>query len=71
VLEASPFFGELYDTFTNAVARPSQVTGDRYNQVSSEVFNAAHAVLSGRMEAGAALADLEQRLERLSRGGRW
>ena len=28
VLAANPFFGELYDTFTNAVARPSRVTGD-------------------------------------------
>lgn len=71
VLAASPFFGELYETFTNAVARPSRVTGERYNQVSAEFFNAAHAVLSGRAEAGPALADLEQRLERLSRGGRW
>ncbi len=71
VLEASPFFGELYDTFTNAVARPSRVTGDKYNQVSSEFFNAVHTVLSGNAEPGPALADLEARLERLSRGGRW
>ena len=26
VLQATPFFGDLYDTFTNAVARPSRVT---------------------------------------------
>jgi trehalose/maltose transport system substrate-binding protein len=71
ILEASPFFGELYDTFTNAVARPSQVTGDKYNQVSSEFFNAVHAVLSGRMDAASSLAALERSLDRLSRGGRW
>ncbi|MCA8934162.1 MAG: ABC transporter substrate-binding protein, partial [Rhodospirillaceae bacterium] len=35
VLAANPFFGELLDTFTNAVARPSRITGDRYNEVSS------------------------------------
>jgi trehalose/maltose transport system substrate-binding protein len=71
VLQASPFFGELYDTFTNAVARPSQVTGDKYNQVSSEFFNAVHAVLSGKTDAASSLAALERSLDRLSRGGRW
>lgn len=71
ILEASPFFGELYHTFTNAVARPSQVTGDKYNQVSSEFFNAVHAVLSGKMDAASSLGALERSLDRLSRGGRW
>jgi trehalose/maltose transport system substrate-binding protein len=71
VLEAVPFFGELYDAFVNAVARPSRVTGARYNQVSSEFFNAAHAILSGTTTAEAGLQDLERRLDRISRGGRW
>jgi trehalose/maltose transport system substrate-binding protein len=71
VLEASPFFGELYDTFTNAVARPSRVTGPKYNQVSSEFFNAVHAVLSGKTDAATSLEALESKLDRLSRGGRW
>jgi trehalose/maltose transport system substrate-binding protein len=71
VLEAVPFFGRLYDTFTNAVARPSRVTGDKYNQVSAEFFNAVHAVLSGKSDAASSLAALEQSLERISRGGRW
>jgi len=71
VLEAVPFFGELYDTFVNAVARPSRVTGEKYNQASSEFFNAVHEVLSGQTEAADALAQLERRLDRLSRGGRW
>ena len=71
ILEASPFFGGLYDTFTNAVARPSQVTGDKYNQVSSEFFNAVHAVLSDKMDAASSLGALERSLDRLSRGGRW
>ena len=51
VLAATPFFGELYETFTNAVARPSRVTGAKYNQVSSEFYNAAHEVLSGKSDA--------------------
>jgi trehalose/maltose transport system substrate-binding protein len=71
VLAATPFFGELYDTFTNAVARPSKVTGAKYNQVSSEFFNAAHDVLSGKSPAADRLAALESKLDRLSRGGRW
>jgi trehalose/maltose transport system substrate-binding protein len=71
ILEATPFFGELYETFTNAVARPSRVTGTKYNQVSSEFFNAVHSVLSGETDAASSLAALERKLDRLSRGGRW
>jgi trehalose/maltose transport system substrate-binding protein len=71
VLEATPFFGELYETFTSAVARPSKVTGVKYNQVSSEFFNAAHSVLSGKSSGADAVAALESKLDRLSRGGRW
>jgi trehalose/maltose transport system substrate-binding protein len=71
VLAASPFFGELYEALVDAVARPSKVTGAKYNQASSEFFNAAHDVLSGKAEAGDRLADLESTLDRLSRGGRW
>ena len=71
VLDANPFFGELYETFTNAVARPSKVTGAKYNQVSSEFYNAAHEVLSGKSDGAASLEALESKLDRLSRGGRW
>ncbi|MEM7023277.1 MAG: ABC transporter substrate-binding protein, partial [Pseudomonadota bacterium] len=71
ILEANPFMGELYDVFVNAVARPSGVTGASYNQMSAEFYNAVHAVLSGRMTAEDSLAQLERRLDRLSRGGRW
>ncbi|MGH6942977.1 MAG: ABC transporter substrate-binding protein, partial [Geminicoccaceae bacterium] len=59
VLAANPFFGDLYETITNAVARPSQVTGAKYNQVSSEFYNAVHTTLSGEAEAASALAALE------------
>lgn len=71
ILSANPFFGDLYETFTNAVARPSRVTGTKYNQVSSEFFNSVHQVLSGQAEPEQALAQLERKLDRLSRGGRW
>ncbi len=72
VLEAVPFFGELYDTFVNAVARPSTATGGKYNQVSKEFWDAVHVVLSGQESAADSLAALEKSLTRMSRGGkRW
>lgn len=71
VLKANPFFGELYDVFIDAVPRPSTVTGNRYNQVSREFWEAVHSVLSGQTTAGKALAELESKLKRLSRGGKW
>jgi trehalose/maltose transport system substrate-binding protein len=67
VLQANPFFGELFETFVNAVARPSDVTGARYNQVSTEFWNATHNTLNGSTTADRALAQLERKLERLSR----
>ncbi|HEX5078957.1 MAG TPA: ABC transporter substrate-binding protein [Geminicoccaceae bacterium] len=71
VLAANPFFAQMGPVLEDAVARPSSVTGAKYNQVSSEFFNAAHEVLSGKSEAADRLADLESTLDRLSRGGRW
>ena len=71
VLDANPFFGNLYDTFVNAVARPSRVTGTKYNQVSNEFYNAVHSVLSGKEDAASSLADLERTLTRISRRGKW
>jgi trehalose/maltose transport system substrate-binding protein len=71
VLAATPFFGDLYDTFVNAVARPSKVTGGKYNQVSAEFFNASHDVLSGQSTGAESVEALESKLDRLSRGGRW
>ncbi|SDG41087.1 ABC transporter substrate-binding protein [Thalassobaculum litoreum] len=71
VLEANPFFGTLEETFTNAVARPSAVVGDKYNRVSSQFWSAVHGVLAGQQEAGPALAGLESSLTRLGRRGRW
>jgi trehalose/maltose transport system substrate-binding protein len=69
VLTKTPFFGQLYDTFVNAVPRPSTATGAKYNQVSNEFFNAVHAVLSGKAAADKSLADLQTKLDEMSRGG--
>lgn len=67
VLEAVPFFGTLYDTFTNAVARPSAPTGDAYGRVSNAFFSASHEVLSGTKDGAQAVEDLENELVRLKR----
>jgi trehalose/maltose transport system substrate-binding protein len=71
VLAQVPFFGSLYDTFVNAVPRPSTPTGTKYNQVSSEFWNTTSAVLSGQAEPAAALKALDEKLSRMSRGGKW
>lgn len=67
VLEATPFFGSLYDVFINAVARPSTVSGDRYNQVSEAYFTAVHDIITGDAEAAARLEQLEGELGRIMR----
>lgn len=71
VLAANPFFGALREVFMAAVARPSDATGARYNQVSAAFYNTVHTVLSGDAQAGPALARLERTLTRLRRGDRW
>ncbi len=71
ILKASPFMGELLETFTSAVARPSRVAGSRYNQLSSEFWNAVHETLEGRSKPDASVAKLERTLKRLSRDGKW
>ena len=71
ILAANPFFGELYDTFVNAVARPSKITGGKYNQVSTEFWNTAHAVLSGSEDGASSLKSLKKKLNRIGRRGKW
>ena len=66
ILEANPFFGELLDVFTNAVARPSAPTGDQYNEVSRQFFTAVHNVLTGNEEADVALELLALDLQDLT-----
>ncbi len=66
VLEATPFFGNLYDVFINAVARPSTATAPRYNEVSTLFFTAVHSVLTGEKDAVTALEELELDLEDLT-----
>jgi trehalose/maltose transport system substrate-binding protein len=62
VLAAAPFFGSLFDVFTNAVARPSTVSGTLYPEVSELYYAAVHSVLTGETDAETAMADLEAAL---------
>ena len=57
--------------FTGPGPRPATVTGGKYNRVSTEFWNAVHAVLSKQAKAKESLADLKGKLEQMSRGGKW
>lgn len=71
VLKATPFFGELYETFVNAVPRPATVTGAKYNEVSAAFWNASHEVISGKAKADVSLQKLERKIESIRRGPDW
>jgi trehalose/maltose transport system substrate-binding protein len=66
VLEATPFFGSLFDVFTSAVARPSTATAPQYADVSALFFNAVHSVLTGETDGATAMEELELDLEDLT-----
>lgn len=71
VLAKLPAPEVLYDALQHAVARPSRVTGLRYNQVSNGFWNAVHATLSGDGNAQENFEALEHRLQRISKEGTW
>ena len=71
VLKAAPFFGDLYNVFTNAVARPATVTGDKYNEVSAAIWNAAAATLNGKASGADSVKKLEEELTKIRRGDKW
>lgn len=64
VLEAQPFFGSLKDVFLGgAVARPSTVSADLYNDVSTAYFTAVNEILTGQAEAAPRVEALAGELE--------
>ncbi|HEX2581224.1 MAG TPA: ABC transporter substrate-binding protein [Dongiaceae bacterium] len=71
VTDANPFMAQLYDTFANAVARPSRASGLKYNQLSSDFFNAVQSVLRKQTDASSALKQLAAKLNQLSHNGKW
>ena len=58
VLDAVPFYGDLYDVFTHTVARPSRIAGTRYAQLSSAFEATVHNVRSSGGGAAQKLATL-------------
>lgn len=65
VLEANPFFGDLYEVFTSAVPRPSSVLGKEYSAVSERFFQSVHSVLNGEANAQDELEYLELEIEEI------
>jgi trehalose/maltose transport system substrate-binding protein len=64
VLEANPFFGQMFDVFAGgAVARPSTVTGERYNEVSTIYFTEVNKVLTGQQTGQQAVESIESQLQ--------
>ncbi|MCC6312945.1 MAG: ABC transporter substrate-binding protein [Thermomicrobiales bacterium] len=64
ILEANPFFGRLKDVFLGgAVARPSTVTADLYNEVSTAYFTAVNEILTGQAEAAPRVEQLAKEIE--------
>jgi trehalose/maltose transport system substrate-binding protein len=57
--------------FTNAVARPATVTGEKYNEVSTAFWNAAYATLSGKAKGADSVKKLEGDLSHMRRGDKW
>ena len=68
---AGPVVDPLYETLNSATARPSAITGPRYNQFSAEFSSGVYSVLSGRTDAATSLKELNSKLNRMSRGGKW
>jgi trehalose/maltose transport system substrate-binding protein len=67
VLEPNPRFDLLSRAFrTGTVSRPSNVTGEKYQDVSDAYIQAVHSVLTGEKSAPEAAAALENELVRIT-----
>ncbi|MEZ4863227.1 MAG: ABC transporter substrate-binding protein [Caldilineaceae bacterium] len=66
ILAKNPFFSQLYDVFNGgAVARPSTVTSDKYNEVSTIYFTEVNKVLTGAQTGQQAVEAIESQLQDL------
>ena len=67
VLERNPRFALLSRALRNGiVSRPSNVTGEKYQDVTDAYIQAVHSVLTGEKIASAAAVDLEKDLIRIT-----
>ncbi|MGX7874196.1 ABC transporter substrate-binding protein [Mesorhizobium sp. ORM6] len=69
IVRDQPIIPRWKQVFLNAVPRPSAVVKIKYNEVSSQFWNAVHKTLSGEGSAADNLADLEVSLTRLKGRG--
>jgi len=69
ILEALPYLNSSVMNKVSPIARPSFVTGRRYNKVTKKIWKAAHSVLSGKKSAVDAVSKLEKDLKRIKRDG--
>ena len=69
IAEKQPFIPLWKPVIDNAIVRPAAPTKTDYNEVSSEVWTAAHDVMSGKMEAKSAIGRLNAKLQRLKGNG--
>jgi trehalose/maltose transport system substrate-binding protein len=67
----NPLFSVLAKSLETAVARPSSSTGSQYNRVSNEIWNAGFSIISGKDTPAEGLKQLDRKLKRISRGGKW
>jgi trehalose/maltose transport system substrate-binding protein len=65
LLEANPYYADLFPVLSNTVTRPSTVTAERYNEVSTAFFSAVHSVLTGEQDGATAMELLELDLEEI------
>jgi trehalose/maltose transport system substrate-binding protein len=70
VVKAEPIIPFMKPVFENAVGRPSRGTGIKYNEMSSDFWNAVHDTLSGNGSAADNLEALEAKLTEL-KGTAW
>ena len=67
VLEKNPYWKNMLDVLSNAVARPSTVTGADYNQLSTAFFQSVNKVLTGGETPQNAVSQVERVAKRIVR----
>jgi trehalose/maltose transport system substrate-binding protein len=63
--DANPLFSRMGPILATAVARPSGITAERYNEASTIFYSYVHDVLTGESDAQTAVEDMEADLQDL------
>ena len=69
VLAQAPYLADFKEVFIHAKPRPATQTKRQYAQVSKAIYNATYNVLRGDSDGATAVAELQQRLERIKARG--